>query len=300
LESPTDGVVRRTQTLETLAKEIDTKLPPQLFDLADASKRYSMREEDCMNTVLLQELGRYNRLVDTIRQSLQSLQRAQRGLVLMTADLERVADSLLDNRVPDMWSRVAYPSLKPLSMWVIDLTRRLHMFTDWLRNGQPVVFHLPYFMHTHSFLTAVLQTHARWSHVMIDEITFDVEVMPQIPPDHQVGDDDGCYIHGLYLEGATWDSEKKALAPIPLGPNPQLHYKMPVMFLKPVHTSSATVLNNRNSYYRCPVYKTSRRSGLLTSTGANIDFVLALNLRTVHSERYWIKRGVALLCQLDV
>jgi len=53
-----------------------------------------------MHTVFLQELARYNRLVDTVRSSLRSLVNAQKGLVVMSAELDRMADSLHEGRVP--------------------------------------------------------------------------------------------------------------------------------------------------------------------------------------------------------
>lgn len=37
----------------------------------------------------------------------------------------RARRSLLNNKVPDMWSSAAYPSLKPLASWVKDLIARM-------------------------------------------------------------------------------------------------------------------------------------------------------------------------------
>lgn len=64
--------------------------------------------------MLVQEVVRINRLLATAVLSLQELMRAVRGLVVMSAPLEAVADSLLVNAVPQAWAAKAYPSLKPL------------------------------------------------------------------------------------------------------------------------------------------------------------------------------------------
>ena len=52
-----------------------------------------------MNTVLIQELIRFNNLTQVIRSSLQDLQKAIKGLVIMSAELEDVFDNMLVGKV---------------------------------------------------------------------------------------------------------------------------------------------------------------------------------------------------------
>lgn len=61
--------------------------------------KYPVRYEESMNTVLLQELIRFNRLTAVVRRSLLDIRKAIKGLVVMSAELEDVFDSMMVGKV---------------------------------------------------------------------------------------------------------------------------------------------------------------------------------------------------------
>ena len=76
---------------------------PLPYNLIKARERYKVNYNESMNTVLTQEMERYNELIETIRGSLTGLMHAIEGLILMTPDLESTSRSMLDGKIPPLW-----------------------------------------------------------------------------------------------------------------------------------------------------------------------------------------------------
>ncbi|KAA3677673.1 dynein heavy chain, axonemal, partial [Paragonimus westermani] len=324
-------------TVLDLAADILSKLPPD-FNLKEVIQRYPVVYKESMNTVLRQELIRFNRLTAVVRSTLIDLQKAIKGLVVMSADLEDVFNSMLVGKLPSVWAAKSFPSLKPLGSYFQDLILRLKFFADWLTYDAPPVFWLSGFYFTQSFLTGILQNYARKHTIPIDTLGFSFTVTNQyfshmmllenastVPeytpmppaaamtkrqsnanifltqaskprPPEQFGEftkpPDGAYVSGLFLEGARWDPEKDQLAES----RPKVLFDtIPVIWLKPSKLADIDVQGT----YACPVYKTSARRGVLSTTGHSTNFVQYIQLKSGLSEQHWINRGVAALCQLD-
>jgi len=73
---------------------------------------------------------------------LKDVQKALRGEVVMSEDLDKIATSLFNNQVPDLFSSVGPLSLKPLSSWIIDLNERIKFIGKWISDGSPPAFWL--------------------------------------------------------------------------------------------------------------------------------------------------------------
>merc|ERR1719331_3517039 len=182
-----------------------------MFDMDEMSKNYPLSYMECMNTVLVQEAMRYNKLIKIYNSSLADLQKALKGLVVMSGELEAMADSLFSNAVPALWAKKAYPSLKPLAAWVDDLAARLNFLILWVEHGTPAAYWVSGFFFPQAFLTGTLQNFARRYQVAIDTVDFDFHVLKTDGTDIVDKPPDGVFIYGMFLEGAGWDGNEHCL-----------------------------------------------------------------------------------------
>lgn len=287
-----------------LAASMEARLPPE--DLSrenacggskDPFAPLPSGHPNSLSTFLLQESDRLNRLLRSLRSTLKDLQRAIQGLVVMSSDLEAMYTRLLNNQVPEVWQRVAYPSLKPLASWLNDFLRRFEFMDSWIRHGEPASFWLPGLFFPQGFLTAALQNYARKTQIAIDRLQFGFEVMNLQDPEaeehvhHLQQPKDGVYVHGLYLEGARWDTDKKWVTEARPG---EMYISLPMIWFKPV-----VDYVHPEECYACPLYKTSVRAGTLSTTGQSTNFVLHMSLPIdpATTPSHWVLCGTAALCE---
>jgi dynein heavy chain len=286
------------EILATLgSKYLSDVLPP--FDTEATVAKYPVDYTESLNTVLNQELLRFNKLILRVRDSLSDVCKAVKGLVVMDSNLDEVATGILKNTRPPFWMKVSYPSLKPLSGYVADLVARIKFFTDWEHGGHPEYYWISGFYFTQSFLTGQLQNFARKGQLAIDTLGWMFTSLKKAFGDELDiirKPDCGCYVFGLFMEGARWDDLTGHIEEsIPK----VLFETIPFMHWIPLERSKDPTDFNR--VYNSPLYKTSERKGVLATTGhsSNRVMTLLLAISERHSDKYWNQRGVCVLTQLD-
>jgi dynein heavy chain len=285
------GGLSREDVIEASARDIFERCPPP-FDIDVVAHTYPTDYKQSMNTVLTQECIRYNALIVVMRLSLREGLKALKGLVVMSPELEAITNSIFDNQVPDSWAAKAYPSLKPLSSWVLDLLERIKFINTWIATGPPPVYWISGFFFPQAFLTGTLQNYARKHQIAIDTVQWNFNVQDSQTFDSTTeAPEDGCFVSGYFLEGARWDYAAHQLAE---SRPKELYTDFPMMWLEPKQNR----VDPTGGYYMCPAYKTLTRNGTLSTTGHSTNFVMYMEVPSDKSESHWINSSVALFTAL--
>ncbi|XP_056156824.1 dynein axonemal heavy chain 2 [Lampris incognitus] len=287
--SPTAAGTRpgREDKVLELSADVLEKIPA-LIDY-EGTRTLLQDNSSPLNMVLLQEIQRYNGLLQTIMSSLVDLEKGIKGLMVMSSSLEETFNCIYDAHVPPLWEK-AYPSLKPLASWTRDLCQRVEQFARWAETAHPpILFWLSGFTFPTGFLTAVLQSSARQHNVSVDTLSWEFTVATVDDKNLLVPPKDGVFIRGLYLEGAGWDKKNACLVEAkPM----QLVCPIPTIHFKPVENRKKTA----KSTYVCPCYYFPVRAG----GAGHASFVVGVDLKSgAVTADHWIKRGTALLMSLD-
>uniref|UniRef100_A0A8C5NZ98 Dynein, axonemal, heavy chain 6 n=1 Tax=Jaculus jaculus TaxID=51337 RepID=A0A8C5NZ98_JACJA len=302
------------EIVQELVASVRSRLPESL-QMEGASETLFVKDPqgrlNSLTTVLSQEVDRFNNLLKLIHISLETLNKAIAGLVVMSEEMEKVYNSFLNNQVPSLWSNTAYPSLKPLGSWVKDLILRTAFVDLWLKRGQPKSFWISGFFFPQGFLTGTLQNHARKYNLPIDELSFKYNMIPvyrdqaavieaaksvqfgqELPMDVGLpSPEDGVLVHGMFMDASRWDDKHMVIEDALPG---QMNPMLPVVHFEPQQNYEPSP-----KLYHSPLYKTGARAGTLSTTGHSTNFVVTVLLPSRRPKDYWIAKGSALLCQLS-
>ncbi|XP_077899023.1 dynein axonemal heavy chain 9 isoform X4 [Ictidomys tridecemlineatus] len=233
--------------------------------------------------VAFQECERMNLLTREIQRSLRELDLGLKGELTMTGDMENLQNALYLDMVPEPWARRAYPSTAGLAAWFLDLLNRIKELETWTGDfAMPSTVWLTGFFNPQSFLTAIMQSMARKNEWPLDQMALQCDVTKKNREEFRSPPREGAYIHGLFMEGARWDTQAGIITEAKLK---DLTPSMPVMFIKAIPADK----QDCRSVYSCPVYKTCQRGP---------TYVWTFNLKTKENPSKWVLAGVALLLQI--
>ncbi|CAL6054637.1 Dynein_heavy chain [Hexamita inflata] len=281
----------RVQSAESISKEdylinlcqtLKERIPDQ-FNLMQANKKFNSKG-GIMPTeiVLLQELERFNALLVVMEENVDDLQKALKGEIGMSQELDAMATSFFIGQLPQKWKKYSPATLKNLSGWMSHLTGRAEQYKKWLATGEPAVIWLSGFHIPESYLTALVQTCSRIKKWPLDRSALFTQITNHQPNDIKQKLEFGCYIQGLFLEGAGWNSEKECLC---LSKKKELMVSLPLIKVTPAEASRIKLRNQ----FKAPVYVTTNRTNAM-----GVGLVFGADVASFEHESHWVLQGVAI------
>jgi len=285
------GGPSREETVLASASSMLEKMPPK-FNPIDVIKRLDKLngggQPKPLNIHLKQEVDRMQTIIKLTKSTLEDLELAIAGTIIMTSDLQDALNCIFDARVPPKW--LAKSWLSPtLGLWFGNLVNRTNELKSWLEGGRPKSFWMTGYFNAQGFLTAVLQEvtrrHAGWA---LDQVQSSTEIIAKEKEDVEKEPriEEGVYVWGMYLEAAAWDKKGGKLID---APPKKLYCPIPCLFVTAVDKKEAAKF--MHSQYLCPSYTVPKKTGQ--------HFIFTANIKTEEPPQKWILRGTALMCSKD-
>merc|ERR1711865_114272 len=255
----------------------------KLFDVEDVQR--SLDEQGPYQNVFLQEMDLINRLLTEMARSLKELGLGFAGELTMTDQMETLMTCLYMDRQPPLWSKFAWPSKRPLSMWLFNLQMRLAQLDEWQQNPMeiPKVTWVSGLITPQSFLTAIMQVTAQKNQLELDKLLVQTDVTKKMTAEEiDAPSRDGAYVSGLEIQGARWDVQAGI---IDRSKPKEMFCPMPCLNCKAV---SADKIEKNNVYF-APCYKTTQRGP---------TFVFCAQLKTKSPMGRWVMAGVGLIMDI--
>ena len=280
--SEAGGGISREEFIANIAKDVQAKLP-ELFDIPKINK--AIGTPSPTQVVLLQELERWNMLVERMGSSLMDLRKALRGEIGMSEKLDELANALFNGVLPQSWRALAPQTGKSLGSWMLHFDKRFKQYSSWIKNGEPIVMWLSGLHVPEAYISALVQTTCRKNMWPLDRSTLYTQVTKYSNPmEISERPESGCYVQGLYLEGAGWDTKNGNL--VRLNNSGRLVQELPILRIIPIESHRLKLVNT----FRTPVYTTQLRRN-----AAGVGFVFDSDLGTTDHNSHWILQGVCLL-----
>jgi dynein heavy chain len=219
--------------------------------------------------------------------------------------LQLCLDAIYEAKVPKSWLLTVAGDefswiLPTLGLWFSSLLMRDEQDRTWLMSGRPYTYWLTGFFNPQGMLTAMKQEVCRkhqkdankWA---LDDIVYHTEVTNYEKIENvKSSPSEGCYIHGLFLEGGAWSKDQSQL----VESEPKtLFVPLPVLMVS-ANLQKDEQRSRKEAYgaqgpYDCPCYKYRAR------TDRYYIFMVTLRCTPDKNPAFWTLRAVGLLCNTD-
>ena len=272
----------------------DIGIKSLIFSVDEIKNKMDADQKGPYQNVFIQQIEYMTILLTEIARSIEEIDQGIKGLLTISEKMEQTMDALVVNRVPSVWSNLAYPSKRGLQGWIINLLQRvqqLNLFKDDPLN-LPKVIMISRFFNPQSYLTAIKQVVASTANqkggaavVELNKLYIQTDVTKKTIEQIDTTPKDGSFVYGFILEGARWDI---AGGYVEESRPKEMFSVIPVVYCKALALPAEG--KQDKMVYQCPAYKTEQR---------NMTYVFTAQLKTRHAPRKWTLAGVAIIMDVQ-
>jgi hypothetical protein len=157
-----------------------------------------------------------NAVINLMAREMGELELGLSGALNISDSMDTLITNLYTNKVPPAWLKVCGQigptgtyNRKPLGLWFSDLLLRQKQLKEWSDEPEtlPPCVWISGLFNPMGYITACLQVTARAKGLPLDSMVIATEVLRVLPDAIEAQPEEGTYIHGLFMEGARWDSQ---------------------------------------------------------------------------------------------
>jgi len=295
----------REDVVLTKIKELLPAVPAN-FNLEAVRNNVIARGRTPLDICCKQEIERMQVVLKTLRSTLEDLELAIAGTIVMNDQLYNSMNSIYDGRVPGHWLKISWPGAT-LREWFEQVSLRYNQYVKWNETGKVDAFWLGGMFNPAGFLTSLRQNMCRTEGWSLDETIMMSEVLSGNRNQNNDKEPKGSVIiRGIFLEGAKWGKSGNGnqaqwglteLAPASgkgKGGKPvtDLRMEMPPIRIWPANKkgNKEQVFKTDSDVYVCPVYSSPSRTDL----NYVFDIPLVSLNRSTTKAKHWVLRGVCL------
>mmetsp|Transcript_3970 Transcript_3970/g.12355 ORF Transcript_3970/g.12355 Transcript_3970/m.12355 type:complete len:1069 (+) Transcript_3970:10200-13406(+) len=285
-----DGEQAALQCTSRKVGKLLTLIPPSLGQ--DETRIRRQRDNCFLNSVILQEVCRYDALLVVIRRTLADIQSALEG---QTSVRSRDAlQSVMCDNIPGAWYPDSYFSVDRLTPYIHDLARRCDFFASWLQKFCAPAYWLGALFSPSALLSALRLNYAR-EHLVASLADTKLICKFSSLDESQITMSDstdcakpGVYIKGIYIQGARWDPRREGLVEC----LPRSRYApAPLLWLnatEAIDTSTSPIA------FACPLYRMR-----VQCANKSRNPIMHIHTPSPIPASHWIERSVVMLLQLN-
>lgn len=165
-----EPMLSSVDVVKSICKNILKRIP---FNMELQTTKFGDR---FFESIFQNEMERFQKLFKLINESINNLMRTLQGSAIVDTHFDQIFREIENNGIPSIWRKRSYLTVKSLSNYIDDLSKRIPYFQKWAKSGAPNAIWFSAFYFPQAFVTAIKHGFAKRMGLEYGDVTVEVEV----------------------------------------------------------------------------------------------------------------------------